>query len=80
MPILRRSRNGNQPPLSSFPDYYTVLDVADHATLQEIEAAYYRKVYEANPVERDMLNRAYELLSDDDRRRWYDAERDAAGR
>ena len=80
MPILRRSGNWNEPPLSSFPDYYAVLDVADHATLQEIEAAYFQKVYAADRVERDMLNQAYELLSDDDRRRWYDAERNAAGR
>lgn len=61
------------PPLS----HYAVLDVADQATLKEIEAAYYGKVYAADPVERDMLNQAYELLSDDDRRRRYDAERDA---
>ena len=78
MRIVRRSGNGHMPPVG-FPDYYTVLDVGDHVTLQEIEAAYYRKVYEDDPVERDLLNEAYEVLSDDDRRRRYDAERDAAG-
>lgn len=79
MRIVRRSSNGHAPPLAPFPDFYTVLEVGDHATLQEIEAAYYRKVYGADPVERHMLNEAYEVLSDDDRRRRYDAERDAAG-
>ena len=79
MRFVRRSSNGHTPPVVPFPDFYTILDVGDHATLQEIEAAYYRKVYEADPVERDMLNEAYEVLSGDDSRRRYDAEREAAG-
>ena len=79
MRFVRRSSNGHTPPVVPFPDFYTILDVADHATLREIEAAYYRKVYEADPVERSMLSQAYEVLSDEDRRRRYDTERDSAG-
>jgi curved DNA-binding protein CbpA len=56
-------------------DYYRVIGVAPNASFKEIEAAYWREAFGASPRRIAELNQAYEVLSNDDRRREYDARR-----
>jgi curved DNA-binding protein CbpA len=58
------------------PDYYELLGVAHDATFREIEAAYWRAVRERRDLV-PLLNEAYEVLGDPERRAAYNATRRA---
>ena len=60
------------------PDYYGLLGVAEGASFQEIQAAYWRHA-KARDVDIALLNAAYEVLGDQDRRAAYDIERRERG-
>jgi curved DNA-binding protein CbpA len=66
--------SNRRPPRGQLPDYYAQLGVPSGASAREIGRAYWRLV----PEKRDrlpLLNQAYEVLSNPDRRSVYDAER-----
>ncbi len=66
-------------PDGALPDYYSILGVPENATLQAIEATYWKLAFTANRDELDRLNTAYEVLGSDQRRRAYDEHRKLAG-
>ncbi|KAI8072543.1 DnaJ domain-containing protein [Gongronella butleri] len=78
-----------------YPDYYKVLDVSEHATLEEIKLAYKRQALVHHPDRLDsgasaaeraeatkrfqLIADAYYVLSDENRRKEYDHVRDRHG-
>jgi len=62
-------------------DFYAVLGISSTATPEEIKSAYRRKALQCHPdrggshIQMVQVNLAYEILSDLDRRRTYDAAR-----
>jgi curved DNA-binding protein CbpA len=56
-------------------DYYRVIGVAPNASFREIEAAYWREAFGAQPKRVAELNEAYEVLGNEESRREYDAKR-----
>ena len=66
-------------PDSVLPDYYGILGVPENATYLAIEATYWKLAFEANRDELDLLNKAYEILGSDERRRAYDEHRMLTG-
>lgn len=73
--IQAYSRNGRRYRPRGFPDYYAALGVTQDATFRAIESAYWAKAFKVNPAQLDLLNEAYEVLGDDQKRRAYDVER-----
>jgi curved DNA-binding protein CbpA len=73
-PSSRRRQAG----LGPFLDYYAVLGVRSDASFREIGMAYWRLAGEKRD-QLPLLNQAYEVLSNADRRFAYDAERQDAG-
>lgn len=59
-----------------FQDYYNVLDVPPNAAFTAIEGAYWKKAFRAARMELDLLNEAYDVLGNGEKREAYDAERD----
>lgn len=66
-------------PDGALPDYYSILGVPENATLQAIEATYWKLAFTANRNDLDLLNTAYEVLGSDERRRAYDEHRMLTG-
>jgi curved DNA-binding protein CbpA len=62
-------------PYRSDPDYYKLLGVDPDVGLRDIEAAYWRFARTLRGAEMASYNRAYEVLTNNERRRQYDAER-----
>lgn len=62
------------------PDYYGMLGVPENASLQEVEAAYWRQARADDSGEGlPLLNEAYEILGSGGQRRAYDAQRRTDG-
>jgi DnaJ-class molecular chaperone len=59
----------------SDPDYYKLLGVDSEAGVRDIEAAYWRFARSLRGPEMASYNRAYEVLTNNERRLQYDAER-----
>ncbi len=58
-----------------FQDYYAVLDLPPNVAFPAIESAYWKKAFRAAAHELDLLNEAYEVLGNPDKREDYDAAR-----
>ena len=57
-----------------FLDYYAILGVPETATYREVEQAYWGKAYTADrATELPLMNRAWEVLGNKDKRVDYDA-------
>ena len=57
------------------PDYYAVLGVTERANFSAIEAAYWKRAFQAGADELAQLNEAYEVLGSDVRRQAYNEQR-----
>jgi len=66
------------PQQGRLPDYYGILGVAEDASFQEIQAAYWRHA-NARDIDIALLNVAYEALGHQARRENYDASRRERG-
>jgi len=67
--------------LNTQPDYYAIIGASEDASQQDIDRCYKRQAHKRHPdrggsdEEMKVLNQAYEILRDHDKRRAYDSHR-----